>query len=168
MNLCQISQIPKVLLNALHVMEHELTLILVWAVIVTITLVILVAFLLRLRKKHDADMDEMSERLNQKQTKAYNIGQSGIRGELNQILGAFAILNEYKQLASISSVSKQFSIDLLGIKEDSIDFIEVKSTGTKLSLPETNVKKLIDEKKVNYRVIEGNLPKTFEVTEREL
>lgn len=149
-------------------MEHEFTLVLIWAVIVTVTLGMLAIFLIKLRRKHDADMDAMSEELNQKQTKAYNIGQSGIRGELNQILGAFAILNEYKQLASISSVSKQFSIDLLGIKEDSIDFIEVKSTGTKLSPNETNVKKLIDEKKVNYRVIEGNLPKTFEVTEREL
>lgn len=148
-------------------MEHELTLVLIWAVIVTVTLGTLITFLIKLRRKHDADMDTMSEELNQKQTKAYNIGQSGIRGELNQILGAFAILNEYKQLASISSVSKQFSIDLLGIKEDSIDFIEVKSAGTKLSPPETNVKKLIDEKKVNYRVIEGNLPRTFEVTERE-
>lgn len=148
-------------------MEHEFTLVLIWAVIVTVTLGMLAMFLIKLRRKHDSDMDAMSEELNQKQTKAYNIGQSGIRGELNQILGAFAILNEYKQLASISSVSKQFSIDLLGIKEDSIDFIEVKSAGTKLSPPETNVKKLIDEKKVNYRVIEGNLPRTFEVTERE-
>ena len=148
-------------------MEHEFTLVLIWAVIVTVTLGMLFTFLIKLRRKHDADMDAMSEELNQKQTKAYNIGQSGIRGELNQILGAFAILNEYKQLASISSVSKQFSIDLLGIKEDSIDFIEVKSAGTKLSPPERNVKKLIDEKKVNYRVIEGNLPRTFEVTERE-
>ena len=82
-------------------------------------------------------------------------------------MGAFVILNEYKQLASISSVSKQFSIDLLGIKEDSIDFIEVKSLGTKLSSSEKNVQRLIEEKKVNYRIIEGNLPKSFEVKDRE-
>lgn len=146
-------------------MEHEF--ILTWAILVTITLGVLTVFLVKLRKRHDADMDEMEDRLDQKQTKAYNIGQSGIRGELNQILGAFAILNEYKQLASISSVSKQFSIDLLGIKEDSIDFIEVKSLGTKLSSSEKNVQRLIEEKKVNYRIIEGNLPKSFEVKDRE-
>ncbi len=148
-------------------MEHELSFVLIWAIIVTVTLGILVWFLDKLRRKHDNDMQEMEERLDQKQTKAYNIGQSGIRGELNQILGAFAILNEYKQLASISSVSKQFSIDLLGIKEDSIDFIEVKSLGTKLSAPERNVKELIEEKKVNYRVIEGNLPKSFAIKDRD-
>ena len=148
-------------------MEHEFVLVLIWATIVTITLAILASLIVKQRKKHDEDMDEMEQRLDQKQTKAYNVGQSGIRGELNQILGAFAILNEYKQLASISSVSKQFSIDLLGIKEDSIDFIEVKSLGTKLSPPERNVKQLIEEKKVNYRIIEGNLPKSFEVKDRE-
>lgn len=148
-------------------MAEEFLLVLIWAIIVTITLGILMVLLVRLRKKHDADIEEMEEKLEKKQTMAYNVGQSGIRGELNQILGAFAILNEYKQLASLSSVSKQFSIDLLGIKDDSIDFIEVKSIGTKLSPSERNVKKLIDEKKVNYRVIEGNLPKSFEVKDRE-
>jgi len=148
-------------------MEHEFTMVLIWAVIVTIIIGILVAFVISLRKKHDTDMKTMEDRLEQKQTKAYQIGQSGIRGELNQILGAFAILNEYKQLASISSVSKQFSIDLLGIKDDSIDFIEVKSLGTPLSPSERNVKKLIDENKVNYRILEGNLPKSFEITDRE-
>ena len=148
-------------------MEHEFIMVLIWAVIVTITIGILVTFVIKLRKKHDSDMQTMEDRLEQKQAKAYQIGQSGIRGELNQILGAFSILNEYKQLASISSVSKQFSIDLLGIKDDSIDFIEVKSLGTPLSPSERNVKKLIEENKVNYRILEGNLPKSFEVKDRK-
>lgn len=148
-------------------MEHEFVLVLIWAIIVTITIAILAGLIVKQRKKHDEDMDEMEQRLEKKQTSAYNVGQSSIRGELNQILGSFALLNEYKQLASISSVSKQFSIDLLGIKEDSIDFIEVKSKGTKLSSSETNVKQLIEEKKVNYRIIEGNLPKSFEIKDRE-
>ena len=148
-------------------MEHEFTTVLIWAIIVTITLGILVTFVIKLRKKYGTDMQAIEERLEKKQAKAYQIGQSGIRGELNQILGAFAILNEYKQLASISSVSKQFSIDLLGIKEDSIDFIEVKSLGTPLSPSERNVKKLIEENKVNYRILEGNLPKSFEIKDRE-
>lgn len=148
-------------------MEHEFTTVLIWAIIVTITLGILVTFVIKLRKKYGTDIQAIEERLEKKQAKAYQIGQSGIRGELNQILGAFAILNEYKQLASISSVSKQFSIDLLGIKDDSIDFIEVKSLGTPLSPSERNVRKLIEENKVNYRIIEGNLPKSFEVLDRE-
>jgi len=47
-------------------MEHEF--ILIWAILVTITLGILAVFLVKLRKRHDADMDEMEDRLDQKQT----------------------------------------------------------------------------------------------------
>jgi len=39
--------------------------------------------------------------------------------------------------------------------------------GTKLSPPENKVKKLIEEKMVNYRIVEGNLPKSFEIKDME-
>ena len=39
-------------------MEHEMGLILVWAIIMTITLGILVVVLLNLRKKHDQDIQD--------------------------------------------------------------------------------------------------------------
>jgi len=58
----------------------------------------------------------------------------------------------------------------MGIKKDSVDFIEVKSTVNKLSdlsKKEQSVKKLIDEKKVRYRIIEGKFP-DFEIKEKEL
>ena len=138
-----------------------------WAIIVTITLVVLAILVVVQRRKHDFDMNELTGKYEQKQTKAFSIGRSGVRGELNEILGSFALLNEYDQLALLSSVSKQFSIDLLGIKEDSVDFIEVKSLGTPLSPHENNVKKLIDENKVRYVIMEGNIPKSFKIKERE-
>ena len=75
-----------------------------------------------------------------------------MKGEMTEILAHFKLLTEYEQLALFHSVSKQFSIDLLGIKKDSVDFIEVKSTVNKLSdlsKKEQSVKKLIDEK-LNY------------------
>ena len=146
-------------------MEYEF--IFVWAVIVTITLCILIAFVIKLRKQHDSDIQEMEEKLAKKQSNSYQMGQNTIRGELNQLLGSFAILNEYKQLASLSSVSKQFSIDLLGIKDDSVDFIEVKTMGTKLSPSENKVEKLITSGKVKYRIIEGNLPEELKFKDRE-
>lgn len=138
-----------------------------WAIIVTITLVVLAILVVIQRRKHDADMNELTGKYEQKQTKAFTIGRSGVRGELNEILGSFALLNEYDQLALLSSVSKQFSIDLLGIKEDSVDFIEVKSLGTPLSTSENRVKRLIDEKQVRYVIMEGNIPKSFKIQERE-
>ena len=137
---------------------------LIWAIIMTVALVVVIVWLYR---KHQSDINvlRLQHEAIQKITKT--LGRSEIRGELNEILGSFALLNEYQQLASLASVSKAFSIDLLGIKEDSVDFIEVKSMGTPLSKPEKKVKQLIEEKKVRYRIIEGNLPKSFQVTERE-
>lgn len=146
-------------------MEYEF--IFVWALIVTITLGIMIAFVIKLRKQYDSDIQEMEEKLAKKQSNSYQMGQNTIRGELNQLLGSFAILNEYKQLASLSSVSKQFSIDLLGIKDDSVDFIEVKTMGTKLSPSENKVEKLITSGKVKYRIIEGNLPEELKFKDRE-
>ena len=138
-----------------------------WAIAVTIILVILAILVVRQRRMHETDMQEMDARLQEKQSKSFTLGRSGIRGELAQILGSFALLNEYNQLALLSSVSKQFSLDLIGIKDDSVDFIEIKTEGTPLSTSEKKVKKLIDEKKVDYRIIEGNIPKFFEIRDRE-
>ena len=107
-------------------------------------------------------------KINLKRTKA--LGISSIKGDMTEILASFKLLTEYEQLALFHSVSKQFSIDLMGIKKDSVDFIEVKSTVNKLSdlsKKEQSVKKLIDEKKVRYRIIEGKFP-DFEIKEKEL
>jgi len=119
-----------------------------------------------LLKRAEEVMEERERALEEKQTKALRLGQSTIRGELTQILGQFAILNEYERLASVSSVSRQFSLDLLGIGEDSVDFIEVKSPKTPLSPNEKKVQRLIEAKKVRYRVIEGHLPEGFSVGDR--
>ena len=95
------------------------------------------------------------------------MGENQYKGNINEILAGFALLTEYKQLAMLSSVSKQFSIDLLGIKDDSIDFIEVKTKGTPSTNIEKSVQNLIAEKKVNYRIIEGDFP-DFQVSDREI
>ena len=147
-------------------MDHEVA-VLLWAIIVTVILVILAFKLVKLRQKHDLDMELLTEEHEAKQKTTKTLGRSEVRGELNEILGTFKLLNEYDQLAIISSVSKQTSLDLIGIKEDFVDFIEVKSLGTRLSTPENKVKKLIDEGHVRYVIIEGNIPKSFEIKERD-
>lgn len=140
--------------------------VLIWAVVVTIVLVAVGIFVIKLRQKHNADIKKLDLELEKKQTKSFTLGRSGVRGELTEILAGFSLLNEYRQLAVLSSVSKQFSIDLLGIKDESVDFIEVKTKGTPLSTTENKVKKLIDEKLVSYRVIEGEFP-NFKIQDRE-
>ena len=50
-------------------MEHEFTTVLIWAIIVTISLGILVTLVIKLRKKHDTDMQTMEERLEKSMAK---------------------------------------------------------------------------------------------------
>jgi len=140
--------------------------VLIWAIVVTIVLLTVGIFVFKLRRKHNADMEALGLVLKKKQTKSFTLGQSGVRGELTEILAGFSLLNEYRQLAVLSSVSKQFSLDLLGIKEDSVDFIEVKTIGTPLTTSENKVKKLIDQKMVQYRIIEGDFP-DYKIQDRE-
>ena len=147
--------------------DLENGIILYWAVAVTIILAVLVVMVVRLRQKHMEDIEELTKDQEAKRALSKTLGRSEIRGELNQILGSYALLNEYQHLAFLTSVAKQFPLDLIGVKEDSIDFIEIKSLRTRLTENDKTIKKLIDEKKVGYKVMEGNLPKSFEINERE-
>jgi len=138
----------------------------IWAIVVSIALIILAVFLLRLQRKHKADIQNLIVDHKEVQTKTMMLGRNKVRGELNEILGSFKLLNEYDQLAFVNGATSP-SLDLLGVKEDRVDFIEIKSLGTGLSKSEKKLKQLIDDKKVKYVVFEGNLPKYFEINERE-
>lgn len=101
---------------------------------------------------------ELELKATQANKKSLALGQNIIKGELIQILSSFYLLTEYDSIALISSVSKNASFDLIGIKKDSLDFIEVKAGNGKLSKNESIIKYLIENNKVRYRVIEGKLP----------
>lgn len=117
--------------------------------------------------KHRSDIQRLEEYHKDAQTKTIALGRNTVRGELNEILGTFKLLNEYDQLAFVTGATSP-SLDLIGIKEDSLDFIEIKSLHTKLtSKTQKHVRDLVNEKKVRYRIMEGNLPKSFEITERK-
>ena len=133
----------------------------IFLIVSILTIGILLYFILRFRQK----IQELSLRLSKKEKKSYQIGENQYKGNINELLAGFALLTKYKQLAMLSSVSKQFSIDLLGITDDSVDFIEVKTKGTSLSKEENKVQKLINDKKVKYRIIDGDFPE-FQINER--
>ena len=141
-------------------------LILIWAVVVSVVLVFLGIFLLRLQRRHQSVVQELISKHEDTQKKTMMLGRNTVRGELNEILGTFKLLNEYDQLALVTGATSP-SLDLIGIKEDSLDLIEIKSLKTPLSKPERNVRDLINSGKVRYVVMEGNLPKFFDITERE-
>ncbi len=60
-------------------MEHEFTLVLVWAIIVTITLGILAIMIIKLRQKHDGDMKSVVEEHGEIQKKTKTLGRSEVR-----------------------------------------------------------------------------------------
>ncbi len=135
--------------------EYEL----VWAIIASIILAGVIVYSIKKIKK-------LEKRFIQKQTNAYNAGISFVRGEITQILAGYSILNDYKQLAILGTVSKSMSLDLLGINDEYVDLIEVKTKGAGLSESEKKVKQLIDEGKVRYRVIDGEFP-NFKIKYRD-
>jgi len=152
-------------------MEIELTL--VWAIIVTITLGIIITFLFKLKKTHDQDIshkeDEiqnLNKKLDTKQTKAWQVGVNTTSGNYHQILGDFALLSKYDQVITLSTTSQQPSLDLIGINEESLDFLEIKKKGAKTSPKENHVRRLIEEKKVSYKVFDIELPESFTIEER--
>ncbi len=135
--------------------EYEL----VWAIVASIILAGVIVYSIKKIKK-------LEKRFIQKQTNAYNAGISFVRGEITQILAGYSILNDYKQLAILGTVSKNMSLDLLGISDEYVDLIEVKTKGAGFSESEKKVKQLIDEGKVRYRVIDGEFP-NFKINYRD-
>jgi len=154
-------------------MEIELTL--VWAIIVTITLGIIITFLFKIKKTHDQDIahkedeiQDLNNKLDTRQKKSFQMGVNTTSGDYTEILGDFALLTKYDQIITLSTTSKAPSLDLLGINDESLDFIEIKKKGGTISPKENHVRRLVEGKKVSYKVFDIELPKSFEIKEREL
>jgi len=151
--------------------EIELTL--VWAIIVTITLVVIVTFLIILQRRHNQDISykenkilDLAKKLDTKQTRSWQAGVNITTGDYVQILGEFAVLSKYDHIITLSTTSRQPSLDLIGVSEESLDFLELKKKGVPVSKNENHIKKLIDEKKVFYKIFDVDLPKNFSMEER--
>ena len=136
---------------------------LIWVIVIIIAFAVVVV---GLYIKHRTDIQRLEAFHKDVQTKTIALGRNTVRGELNEILGTFKLLNDYEQLAIVTGATSP-SLDLLGVKYDSLDFIEIKSLGTSLTKSEKTIRNLIQEHKVRYVVLEGNLPKSFEITERK-
>lgn len=132
-----------------------------WAIIATIVVIILIR-----RNKRTAI--DLTSQLEAKQSKTFQLAQNALRGDIAQVLGTFSMLNDYEELMLLSTTSRQGSLDLLGIKEDIVHFIEVKSKGTNLSTKERKLKKLVDAGRVQYIVKDAELPTEFKLEDRHL
>ncbi len=94
------------------------------------------------------------------------MGVNTTSGDYTQILGDFALLSEYDQIITLSTTSKQPSLDLIGVNNESIDFLEIKKKGAKITPSENHIKKLVENKKVAYKVFDIDLPSEFTIKER--
>jgi predicted Holliday junction resolvase-like endonuclease len=66
----------------------------------------------------------------------------------------------------LSTTSGNASMDLIGVNQNSLDFIEIKTKGSPLTKGEKKVRRLIQEKMVNYRIVDADLPIDFKIEER--
>ncbi len=56
---------------------------------------------------------------------------------------------------------------MLGVKDDTLDFIELKKKGASLGATERKIRRLVQERKVRYIVKDVELPDGVEVTNRD-
>lgn len=103
-----------------------------------------------------------------KQKKAFLLGGGQAKGEICQVLGTFAILGDYDQIITLATTSQQASLDVIGVKEDELVFIEFKKKGSQLKSSERKIKALIDEKKVRYLIKDVELPEGLVVSDKKL
>lgn len=106
------------------------------------------------------------QRWRTRQSNAFNIGARQVKGDVLQLLGTFAVLEDYEQLITLSTTSQQGSLDLIGVKANAVDFIEFKKKGAALHGPERKIRRLVQEGKVNYVVKDVDLPDTFTMQDR--
>ena len=108
--------------------------------------------------------------LTKRQSQAHQMGVNQASGDLHQGIGEFQLLDVFDELITLSTTSKQGSLDMIGImwEEMKLVFLEIKKKGAALSKPENNVRRLVEEKKVSYKVFDVELPKGVTVEERNL
>jgi hypothetical protein len=113
-------------------------------------------------------LDYTLTKLDQKQKQSFQMGLNSNAGNMHQIIGEFAMLDEYDELITLSTTSKAPSLDMMGIKNDKIDFIEFKKKGAGLSTKEKNIRRIIENKNVEYVVKEIEIPSGVTVQTKEL
>jgi len=101
-----------------------------------------------------------------RQSDAYAMGTHQVMGDMSQVLVTFAMLGDYEQVILLSTTSTQSSMDLLGVKGDSLDFIELKKKGASLGTAERRIRRLVKEGKVRYIIKDVELPDNVQVTDR--
>jgi predicted Holliday junction resolvase-like endonuclease len=148
-------------------MESQFFLVITVILLAVISSIIIILTLNKI-KQLKKQFQESELKLSVKQKLAAQIGINQTKGDYAQILGDFSFLSKYDQLITLSTTSRQPSLDLIGINDESLDFLEIKKKGATISKSESHVRRLVEEKKVSYKVFDIELPENFSMTERKL
>jgi len=138
-----------------------------WYVLWTIVIAVIVGLFIVIVKFQQRYRDALKQ-LDQRGKESRRLGINVTKGEINEILGTFSLLNEYDDVMLLSTTAGNASLDLIGINQDSLDFIEIKTKGAPLTKGEKKVRKLVEEKRVKYRVVDAELPVDFKIEDRKV
>jgi len=110
----------------------------------------------------------LEQALEKKQSSARQLGINTAAGNYAQLLGTWKFLTEYETLVMLSSTSAQLSLDLMGFKDDRLDFLEIKKEGSSLTTSERKLKKLVDsgQLKLSYKVLDVKMPDGANISTR--
>jgi len=112
----------------------------------------------------------VQDALSKKQSLSYGMGRNTTLGDIHQFLGVFGILTKFDELITLSTTSRQASLDILAIKweEMKLYFIEFKKKGAKITTKENKLRRIIENKNVEWIVRDVEIPTGITVEEREL
>ena len=108
--------------------------------------------------------------LGKRQVQSALMSRNVVVGEYHQLLGEFALLDEYDELITLSTTSKQPSLDIIGIKfeTEKLDFIEIKKKGARITTKENRVRRIVESKNVGWIVKDVEIPVGTSVDTRQL
>jgi len=147
-------------------MEHELTIILIWAIIVTTTLVILVAFLVKLRRTHDMDIRKMKEDISKERDDAVDQSRRVLKGKIGEqispLLPDFYEKYEPSDARFLGSpidfvIFKNMSIFKEEKQPIEVILLDVKTGKSSLSPLQNAIKKAVEEGRVEFDVLKPRI-----------
>jgi len=111
-------------------------------------------------QEYQTTIQKLQVKLSLKEQRALQLGKNNANGGIAEFLGSLgvSIMQKFDILCMLPSTSKKPSVDGIGFNDDGITFIEFKKSGAKLTSKENKIKKLIEEGKVNYEIVDVNLP----------
>ena len=147
-------------------MEHEITIILIWAIIVTITLGLIVILVVKLRRKHDKDIRDMENRISKERDDAVETSRSVLKGKIGEqispLLPDFYEKYEPSDARFLGSpidfvIFKNMSIFQEEKQPIEVILLDVKTGKSGLSLLQKAIKKAVEEGRVEFDVLKPRI-----------